>query len=101
MVKRWGSFFIIFSGIFPFISNKDLDATIILTFYDYQIKQKITYVYFKLQYGDPTPPDSGFSWIPQAPNEVNQYWEISGPDPKMTTNQDIQKRMAFWERTMG
>ena len=73
----------------------------ILTFYDYQIKHKITYVYFKLQYGDPTPPDSGFSWIPQAPNEVNQYWEISGPDPKMTTNQDIQKRMAFWERTMG
>ena len=48
--------------------------------------------------GDPTPPDSGLSWIPQAPDLEPQYWDISGSVPVMTSNLDIQKRMALWDR---
>ena len=53
------------------------------------------------KYGDPTPPDSGKSWIPQAPNSEQQYWNISGPEPHMDTSSYIQERMALWENILG
>ena len=53
------------------------------------------------KYGDPTPPDSGRSWIPQAPNSEQQYWNISGPEPHMDTSSYIQERMALWENILG
>ena len=51
-------------------------------------------------YGDPTPPDSGLSWTPQVPNSDYQYWNISGSAPVMSTSQEIQDRMAFWEQVL-
>ena len=47
--------------------------------------------------GDPTP-DPNLSWSPQAPDLEPQYWDISGSVPVMTSNLDIQKRMALWDR---
>ena len=47
--------------------------------------------------GDPTPPDSGLSWTPLQANSEIKYLNISGTEPYMTTSQEIQYRMAFWE----
>ena len=49
-------------------------------------------------YGDPTPPNSGFSWTPQVANSNYDYWNIFGPEPVMTTNQKLRERMKFWDQ---
>ena len=53
-------------------------------------------------FGDPTPPGtSSFSWNPVEPNsELQQYLNISGVNPTMTTSQEIQKRMKIWDEVM-
>ena len=53
-------------------------------------------------FGDPTPPGtSSFSWTPVDPNsELQQYLNISGVNPTMTTSQEIQKRMKIWDEVM-
>ena len=53
-------------------------------------------------YGDPTPPGSNVSsWIPVDSNsELQQYWNISGTKPTMTTSKIIQDRMLFWDKIM-
>ena len=49
------------------------------------------------KYGDPTPPDSGLSWTPQAPGAPPQYLNINGPNPVMEYSQNIQDRMQLWK----
>merc|ERR1712073_47755 len=34
-------------------------------------------------YGDPTPPDSGFDWVPQTPSTQHIFWYISNLEPTM------------------
>ena len=53
-------------------------------------------------FGDPTPPGtSSFSWTPVDPNsELQQYLNISGVNPTMTTSQEIQNRMKIWNEVM-
>ena len=36
-------------------------------------------------YGDPSPPGSGFDWLPQKPNSEHVFWYMSSLDPKMST----------------
>ena len=49
--------------------------------------------------GDPTPPNSGLSWTPME--SPNNFFNISGPYPVMTNNQEIQSRMEFWDRVLA
>ena len=54
-------------------------------------------------YGDPTPPGSSSSllWTPVDPaSSLQQYWNISGTKPTMTTSQEIQNRMNLWDEIM-
>ena len=49
-------------------------------------------------YGDPTPPDTGYSWTPVTSLTEHQYLNISGPMPIMTNtpSHEMQARMALW-----
>ena len=42
----------------------------------------------------------GMSWDPQSARSANQFWNISGPEPKMDTNSYIQERMLLWEQVL-
>ena len=54
------------------------------------------------KYGDPTPPGSGLSWVPRAPNvDHKYYWNISGPVPSMDSSLEIQRRMEIWNEVVG
>ena len=54
------------------------------------------------KYGDPTPPNSNFnSWIPLSPNSEHHFWNIINSGPMMSTSQDLQERMKFWEDIVG
>ena len=52
-------------------------------------------------YGDPTPPDSDLSWTPLAPDSEHQYWNIFGSSPVMATSQELQERMALWDKVLA
>lgn len=52
-------------------------------------------------YGDPTPPDSGFDWLPQAPNTQHLFWYISNSGPTMSTTQGIEERWDLWNNILG
>ena len=55
-------------------------------------------------YGDPTPPGSSnsLSWTSVDPaSNLQQYWNISGNKPTMTTSQEIQNRMNLWDKIMA
>ena len=52
-------------------------------------------------YGDPTPPDSNFVWLPQMPNSEHLFWYISGSEPTMTTTKEIQDRWDLWKSILG
>ena len=52
------------------------------------------------KYGDPTPPGSELTWLPVDDPEMHQFWNISGAMPQMTSNQEIQDRMNFWDQIL-
>ena len=52
-------------------------------------------------YGDPTPPNSVFEWLPQTPDSEHLFWNISGIEPTMSTNKDIQERWDLWNDVLG
>ena len=52
-------------------------------------------------YGDPTPPNSFFDWLPQTPDSEHLFWNISGIEPTMSTNKDIQERWDLWNDVLG
>ena len=49
------------------------------------------------KYGDPTPPDSGYEWVPRVGN-IHNYFDISGPDSAMTISEEIEERTAIWDQ---
>ena len=54
------------------------------------------------KFGDPTPPNSDFSWTPRSSqDQVHHFLNISGPNPTMDTSQDIEDRIAEWETIFG
>ena len=48
--------------------------------------------------GDPTPPGSEFSWTSVSTANSHEFLDINGPNPVMTTDVAIDKRMEFWEQ---
>ena len=52
-------------------------------------------------YGDPTPPDSEFDWLPQTPDTQHFYWYISNLEPTMSTTQEIEERWNLWNDLLG
>ena len=52
-------------------------------------------------YGDPTPPNSGLSWTPLKSISDFQYWNISGPNPIMSSSEEILSRMNIWNEVIG
>ena len=38
----------------------------------------------------------GLSWTPLKVNSENEFLNISGTEPFMTTSQDLQTRMDLW-----
>ena len=52
------------------------------------------------KYGDPTPPDSGYTWVPR--NEIwHEFFDISGPNSAVTVDFDIEDRLALWDQVLG
>ena len=52
-------------------------------------------------FGNPTPLGSEMFWTPVVTETYQQYWNISGPEPIMATNAEIQERMTLWDEIMG
>ena len=52
------------------------------------------------KYGDPTPPDSGYEWVPRIENSHN-YFDISGPDSATKISEEIEERTALWDQILG
>ena len=52
------------------------------------------------KYGNPTPSGSELSWLPVDDPKKHNFWNISGPKPEMTTSQEIQDRMNFWDQLL-
>ena len=52
-------------------------------------------------FGNPTPSGSKYSWLPVENSTNQQFLNISGLDLQMTTNEDIQRRMDFWESLLN
>ena len=42
----------------------------------------------------------GMSWEPQSVRSASQFWNISGPEPKMDTSSYIEERMLLWEQVL-
>ena len=43
------------------------------------------------KFGDPTPPNSKFTWTPRSSqDQAHHFLNISGPNPSMNTSQDIE-----------
>ena len=51
--------------------------------------------------GDPTPPDSGLTWVPNEYGKDYVYWNISNSLPVMEKSQKIQERMDLWDKIMN
>ena len=51
--------------------------------------------------GDPTPPDSEFSWPPLVLGNENNFLNISGIKPEMDYNEYINQRMDIWNNIFG
>ena len=51
--------------------------------------------------GDPTPPDSEYSWTPLAPGNENNFLNISGTTPEMDYSEYIKQRMDIWNVILG
>ena len=45
------------------------------------------------KYGDPTPPDSGYAWLPRNEN-VNNFFDISGSKSAMAISEEDKERMG-------
>ena len=43
---------------------------------------------------------SELSWLPVDNPEKHNFWNISGPNPEMTTSKEIQDRMNFWNQIL-
>ena len=41
--------------------------------------------------------DPGMGWTPCKLNSDQQFWNISGPMPKMEGSREISDRMKLWE----
>ena len=52
------------------------------------------------KFGDPTPPNSGLSWAPRPNDLVHHFFNISGPEPKMATDENIERRMELWDKIL-
>ena len=51
--------------------------------------------------GDPTPPDSEYSWTPLAPGNENNFLNISGTTPEMDYSEYMKQRMDIWNDIFG
>ena len=48
--------------------------------------------------GDPALSEFGSTWNPST--KTNNYFDISGKDSTMTSNEEIEKRMAVWDELL-
>ena len=79
-----------------------LDMELPLPKTDREVREVMTsaWVNFAIN-GDPTPPESGLSWIPMGKDSGFQYWNISGPLPIMALSKGIQERMTLWDKVLN
>ena len=68
---------------------------------DIQVRNVVTDAWVNFaKYGNPTPSGSELSWLPVDNPEKHNFWNISGPNPEMTTSKEIQDRMNFWNQLL-
>ena len=83
----------------PFIKDAGLGP---LTGTDVDIRELMTEFWRNFaMFGNPTPSGSAYSWLPVDNSKNQQFLNISGLDLQMTTNEDIQRRMDFWESLLN